>query len=345
MSLSLEDLLRKSPLIQHAAIFGAGRFLNGALVSPATPLEPYTPATVSAFLDAIWPHITHNVNSVVAQHSRLVRTLVLVTDPSRPLLLTDKGTVRSKMSLAMYSDEIDAAYRALEEGGFEEADVPSGGFVAGVQGDALSQYIREVITKVMQREVGDDEDLFIAGLDSLLAVRVRSAVITALRRSDNKTEVPNTVVYTYPTISGLVGYIRGVLSSGVANGVQGVNFEREISEAIERYTANFPVHKPAEGAAVPVGKVYVVTGTTGSLGSAFTSVLLGKDEVKKLYLLNRKSNTSSVWDRHVKAFQDKGLDVDMLASAVKSGRVEFLEVDLAKPQLGLDSATYAKVCS
>ena len=100
----LDALLRASPHIAHTAIFGSGRFMNGAIFEPSAPLVPYTPETVSAYLDTVWPHITGHVNPILPQHSRLVRSLVLVAKPDKAMMRTDKGTVKVKLTLAMYDE-------------------------------------------------------------------------------------------------------------------------------------------------------------------------------------------------------------------------------------------------
>ncbi|TFY76549.1 hypothetical protein EWM64_g7463, partial [Hericium alpestre] len=351
----LENLLRASPLLQHAVIFGAGRFLNGAILSPATPLQPHTPETVSAFLDSVWPHIAQHVNPIVPQHSRLVRSLVLVEDPAKPFLVTDKNTVKVKLTLALYQDEIEGAYRDLEEGGFEEAEVPPSGLDAK-DAEGITAYVRAVVANVLKRPVPDNVDLFQEGLDSLLAIRVRSALITLLKRSGQHIDVPRNIVYSYPTVKGLVEYLQTSLTpqaSGHASSQ--MDIDALIEKTVEEYTRDlarrqsapekymYAVTDTGDLAArqsAPEKYVYAVTGTTGSLGSSFVSYLLDKPDVRKIYLLNRRKPSASLAERHKAVFEERQLDYGLLEKAIQEGRAVHLEVDLADPHFGLNEAQY-----
>ncbi|KAJ7756323.1 acetyl-CoA synthetase-like protein [Mycena metata] len=335
----LESLLSTSPLIDSAAIFGAGRFLNGAIISPATQLASYDPEAVSAYLDTIWPHVEH-VNGITPQHSQLIRPLVLVAIPSKPFMLTDKQSLARKRTVSQYDDEIAAAYTRVEEGEYEEVALPEGGFMSG-DAEGIAAYVQAVVDKVLRppAPLAQDADLFDAGLESLLAMRVRSALMAALKKSGKSVVVPRNIVYSAPTQRGLAKYLENALAIGGVTDSEGVvpdtEIESSIAEMVDGCTVGFPLHRPAD--------VYAVTGTTGSLGSFFTMLLLGKPEVRKIYLLNRSASTGSIEERHQTVFRDRGLDYDLLAHAVNEGRAVYLEVALGEENLGLDQKVYDAV--
>ncbi|KAA1477168.1 hypothetical protein DENSPDRAFT_786302 [Dentipellis sp. KUC8613] len=338
----LVNLLCGSPLIANAVIFGTGRFMNGVILVPSIQPLPQTPEDISAYLDSIWPHITQNVNPVVPQHSRLVRSLVLVARPDKAFAVTDKGTVKTKMTLLTYKEDIDVAYQEVEEGGYEEADLPPSGF-STEDTEGITKYLRTVTTNVLRYPVEDEQDLFAVGLDSLSALRIRSAVITALKKSERTADVPRNIVYSFPTIASLASYLQTHLK---ADGSHALSFFSDVKAAVDRaikeHTQDFPRHQPSKS---PEGKVYAVTGTTGSLGSFFVSQLLDKKDVRRIYLLNRHSDSASLEQRHKSSFTDRGLDFDKLDGAVKSGRAVFVEVNLGQTRLGLDRDTYEQLRS
>ncbi|KAJ7042934.1 acetyl-CoA synthetase-like protein [Mycena alexandri] len=333
----LETLLCSSPLIDSAAIFGAGRFLNGAIISPATQLPSHDPDSVSAYLDTIWPHVEH-VNGIAPQHSQLIRPLVLVAIPSKPFVLTDKQSLARKRTVSLYDDEIAAAYTRVEEGEYEEVVLPERGFAPG-DAEGIAAYVQAVVGKVLRPPVtlAQDADLFDAGLESLLAMRVRSALMAALRKSGKSAIVPRNIVYSAPTQRGLARYLENVLAAeGVAGGVgPDTEIETSIAEMVDACTIDLPLHRPED--------VYAVTGTTGSLGSCFVTLLLRKPEIRKIYLLNRSASGRSIEERHRTVFHDRGLDYDLLAHAVNEGRVVYLEVALGQDNLGLDQKIYDAV--
>ncbi|KAJ7485751.1 hypothetical protein FB451DRAFT_1230943 [Mycena latifolia] len=340
----LENLLCTSPLIKAAVIFGSGRFLNGAIIWPSAPLGSDEPDVVAAYLDTVWPHITENVNTIIPQHSRLIRPLVLVGTPTKPFVLTDKHSINRKLSLNHFVDEIEAAYRRVEEDGYEEVALPTGGLPLH-DSEAVTSYVEAVVHKVLQRRVALDEDLFDAGLESLLAMRIRSSMLAALKKSGKNVSVPQNIVYTLPTQRGLARYLQDALSSSETsmNDQSSADFDigATIAHTIDKYTVDFPEHRPAmDDRNLDGGAVYAVTGSTGSLGSFFVSLLLNKPEVAKIYLLNRKTDAGSIEKRHEAAFRSRGLDYGLLTRAVSEGRVVHLEVSLGENNLGLNRGIY-----
>lgn len=371
-----EALLCSSPLVSHAVIFGAGRFLNGTILTPARPLVPYNEETANAFLDEIWPHVVSNVNSVVPRHSRLVRPLVLVASPDKPFLFSDKGTIKGRASLAQYDEVIDAAYRFVESGddGTEYGTpLPFDPF----NGASVEAYVRKLVSDVLGHAVEPNKDLFTAGLDSLLATRLRMEMNACFKKARIVRTLPRNAVYAHPTIISLARYLQSSASSvsvpesngnpvnkrtpneqalneHVSNGqVEGLIAESLetrrslIEQAITSFTSNFPEHRAQRTCATPnirSGDVYAVSGTTGSLGATFVSVLLQQPRVDKIYLMNRRNlDGISMAQRHKSSFQDKGLDASKLEEAVSTGRVVYLEVELGEPKLGLPDATYEQV--
>ncbi|KAJ7161038.1 hypothetical protein C8R46DRAFT_1284963 [Mycena filopes] len=320
----LETLLCSSPMIENAAIFGAGRFLNGAIVSPARLQLPHDndPASVSAYLDTIYPYVTAHVNRIVPQHSQLIRPLILVATPSKPFALTDKQSLNRKLTLSLYADEIAAAYARVEEGEYGEevavVTLPEGGFAMDDAG-GIAEYIEAVVGAVLEPRapLAPDADLFDAGLDSLLAMRVRAALVAALRKSGATSAVPRNIVYAAPTQRGLVEYLQSAL--------RGVDGGRFVSDAEVK------------------ASIKDVVEACCTVGSFFVSLLLGKPEVRKIYLLNRRSDTASIEERHRAVFRERGLDYDLLAQAVEEGRVVYLEVSLGQENLGLNETVYGAV--
>lgn len=318
--------------------------MNGAILEPSAPLVPYTTKTVSAYLDVVWPHIFDHVNPILPQHSRLVRSLVLVAKPDKAMLRTDKGTVKVKLTLAMYEEEIEQAYQAMEDGEGLELGMPQSGFLPE-DVNALRRFLRAAVANVLHHAVGDEDDLFDAGLDSLLAIRVRSSIVSAIRRSGRSAHVSRNVVYSYPTISSLVHFLQTALASDSEAG-HSEDIHIQIERTIAEFTANLPYHQSPSTSSMTLdsGAVYAVTGTTGSLGSFYISLLLREPDVHKVYLLNRSSKSATVEQRQKDSFLDKGLDYGVVDQAIANGRAVYLEIDLSRKDLGLSQKAYKQVC-
>ncbi|KAI0035747.1 male sterility protein-domain-containing protein [Vararia minispora EC-137] len=341
----LETLLEASPLVSRAVIFGTGRFLNGAIIAPSPPLPFDSDEAVSAYLDLVWPHIDGHVNRLAPQHSRLLRPLVLVMRNAKPFPYSDKGTVKSAAAIALYREEIDNAYKDLESGrGAVLVDVA---FPTDQRDEVgIRAFVNALIRDALGKDIPMDVDLFRAGLDSLLATKLRISASAALRQSGHRSDLPRNAVYANPTGLSFARYLchfvdtrrngAGLATSGEGDPLPG------IERMIARYVQDLPQHMPAM---LPCGTVYAVTGTTGSLGSAFLARLLEQPQTRCVYLLNRRRSTLSMLDRHRMSFAERGLDWPALEHALACGRVVFLEIDIGEPRFGLDDQIYAKLTS
>ncbi len=91
----------------------------------------------------------------------------------------------------------------------------------------------------------------------------------------------------------------------------------------------------------PPGDVFLVTGTTGSLGAATLSKLIESKSVRKIYALNRpvKGSGKSLLERHEYAFESKGYD----AALASSSKVVLLEADITEDGLGVDTSLEREV--
>ncbi|KAI0341272.1 acetyl-CoA synthetase-like protein [Trametopsis cervina] len=354
----IENLLYASPFVSNAVIFGAGRFLCGALVRPSAEykLRPNDKESKEAYLAKLRAYTDAHINTVVPRHSRLLHPLVLVEDPSKPFLFSDKGTVKMKAALDLYHDEIEAAYKAIEDGtGTAQSNAAAS--LDFTNTAAVTEFIRSLLVDALGRDISDEDDFFNSGLDSLLAVNVRFAIVTALKDAQVIVELPRNVIYANPTTASLVHYLQSLVSasnSDITDATWSALYRDEVSatamvdEAIARFSTGFAkrTSPPANGIDIAGGDVYAVTGTTGSLGSTFLSALLSLpvDKVKRVYMLNRTTKVP-VEQRHKASFVKKNLDYSVVEKAVKDGRAVFLDTDVTKEKLGIDSETYNKMAA
>ena len=339
-------------------IFGAGRFLCGALLRPSSEhrLHEGSPEVRNAYLEQVWAYVDAQVNKTVPRHSRLLRPLVLVEDPSKPFQLSDKGTIKKKATLDLYHDQIEHAYKVVEEG--EPTSLPTTQSMATTLVDvpSITAFVRGLVTDSIGREIGDDDDFFNFGLDSLLAVKLRFSIISAFKDAEITTNIPRNVIYVYPNSNALSHYIWSIVNkshqgegnekcSSAYSDNQAV--ARAIDEAVAKLTATFPSHshRPSQEQNHDEGEIYVVTGTTGSLGSGFLSVLLEQPTsvIRKVYLLNRTSSKATTIQRHKDSFLERGFDFSALETAIETGRAVLVDIDVTQERLGISVDLYSKV--
>lgn len=136
-------------------------------------------------------------------------------------------------------------------------------------------------------------------------------------------------VYQHPTIASLALYASAVGGSGPQS------FEsrtvRHLQDFLHRYTDNFPPHVPSIPA--PGKEVILITGTTGSLGSAVLARLSGLDAVGTIYALNRPNAQRGLLERQQDALKSRGYDPEVVMSA----KVELIQGELTADGLRLNN--------
>lgn len=86
--------------------------------------------------------------------------MIIVTYPNKPLMLTDKRTIKRLPNLTVYAEEIKATYAAFEDSARQDVAFPTSWDI-----DSVMIFVRELTAKVMGKSVNDDEDIFQRGAD------------------------------------------------------------------------------------------------------------------------------------------------------------------------------------
>ncbi|KAI9058630.1 acetyl-CoA synthetase-like protein [Trametes sanguinea] len=340
----LEAILLQDPHVHAAIIFGQGRVQNGVIIQPKEPFDPSDEKKLEEFRNKIWPTI-ERVNNFAPSHSRIFKEMITVTKPDKPFQFTAKGTPRRHVSLAEYAQEIDELYRRVEESSQVDIAPPS-----AWEGEALLQYVRDVVKRVLKAPgIGDEDDLFQQGCDSLQATWIRNTILNAVRKTTEVSthNVPLNFVYANPTIAALSTYLAGLVSGkGVDQRAQYAKRLEEMKELVAKYTKDWPEPQwktASNGHAKPAasGETIVLTGTTGRVGSHLLSQMLQNPEIARVYALNREptGDPANLAERQRKAFKTWGLDPDLLSSE----KLLFHPTDLDKPRFGLSEETYAEI--
>jgi hypothetical protein len=100
--LPIEELIVRNNQIHSAILFGRGRDQVGVLIEPVCHIQD-----VTMFIDDIWPTIKASTTSSPA-FSRIFKHLILITNKAKPVIRTDKGTIKRKATIAFYAEEINA---------------------------------------------------------------------------------------------------------------------------------------------------------------------------------------------------------------------------------------------
>lgn len=185
-------------------------------------------------------------------------------------------------------------------------------------------------------------------MSSLQATWIRNAIFQALRKKHS--EVVRTlsanIIYEHPTIARLAHVLSEAISGLNVDGTVTIEEKRQrLIALVDKYTQDIP-QRPVTGSASEgalLGKVVLLTGGTGSLGSNILAHLLKSDSIVKVFALSRASPSEpclSSRDKHVQAFKREDFPTDTF-----DFKVEFFDGDPSLDNFNLPKDIFDKVCS
>ncbi|KAF8577132.1 NAD(P)-binding protein [Ramaria rubella] len=325
-----ENIISMNPHVKTVLMFGRGYPSNGILIDPTSHEEAEKLGPVSNAQTTMPPHTrgfqrsrcSFSVILIYTQRLPFERGIqaIILASPTKPFTYTAKGTPRKGAILVEYDSEIKAMYQAIQHSSQTDIPIPLGSSrEGGWTPEENLVFVREVVRNVMTRakDMGDDDDIFRCGCDSLQETYIRNTILHALRKvtpTGNVGKVPLSFVYQHPTVRALAVF-SGQVSRHESNVAIDLEPERRkrLQDFVARYTQNWPVHQPSE--ANPMDERILLTGSTGGPGSQLLVQLITMPSVSRM--------TSR--ERHLEAFRDRGNDLTLL----NSKKVIFVEGDTA----------------
>lgn len=323
--LLLEGVAKENPNVAEAVVFGANKPRLGIFIVPAetTPCK-----TDYDLVDTVWPALDR-ANANVPAFSRISREMVKVLPQTASYRKTDKGTV---IRAAFYRDMaslIDATYQ----------EIASGSLV--LEGQDLVKFLRSLLLDVANLapgvELKDDTDLFALGVDSLQAIRLRSAIQAHL--DIGKSTLPQNFVFENPSLAAMAKELVRLRLGQTRQ--QSLSVEEKMTALIEKYS-DFAQHTPM-ASRDNYGDQIVVTGATGSLGAHIVAKLASEPTTARVWCLVRANDKKGARERVRKSMMARcvyhtlSMEARMKITAVPS--------DLSESHLGLDHAAYDHIVS
>ncbi|KZO93861.1 acetyl-CoA synthetase-like protein [Calocera viscosa TUFC12733] len=345
----MENIIGGNRNVQACLMFGRARTQVGIAIEPANHVRVTSEEELAAFRNLVWPDI-EKANAFAPQHSRIFKEFILVTDPKKKgILRTPKGSLARNASLQQLSDEIDALYAAAEQPTKAEYAQPPTSW----NDAALHSFVVRLVNGVLRENEGyqrasidESLDLFQQGCDSLQATYIRSAIVNALRQAPKPegksdiaaTSVPHNLVFGYPTVKRLVGYmaktVAAVMGHQISDDEDTPTAIEGMYAMIEKYAGDFPMHN-----SVASGEIVLLTGSTGTLGTYLLQRLLQDERVERVYAVNRGNTKHDLLARQRHAFADRGLDTSLLEST----KLRLIESDVASDNLGFSPELFQEV--
>ncbi|KAG1770620.1 putative nonribosomal peptide synthetase [Suillus placidus] len=340
----METIIGCCPYVNGALMFGRERNQVGVLIEPTVDhfIDVDNEEQVAQFRNRVWPYV-EDANASVPTYSRIFKEMILVARRDKPVSRTMKGTIQRKAALQAYEQEIDALYDVVAL----SHEVGDNTLPSQWTESALASWLSLQATNV-RTDLKPTVDLFAQGFD-------RNRLISALRRSSEpgiqsiSCLITQNIIFENPTIHSLARKVAALITcaDGSSESVRDSHIHA-IGAMIERYSAEFleldsgSMERPAKRARLDGGRVVLLTGSTGALGSYILADLLGRPEVSTVYVLNRFSAAPGTYSslRQLKAFEERGLNTRLLTL---SRKIFYLEGDVSQDRMGLASTTYERL--
>lgn len=210
--------------------------------------------------------------------------------------------------------------------------------------DNIRTFTRQIYRQAIELDdLADSDDVFHRGMDSLkvlVVVQRFRAAVTTIGLPIKPEDVDSRLIYSASTVDKMTEAILDLVTKpkGTEHEQNSAVLSRELrmKHLLEQYSCNLPTF-------VPVGKqanslrTILLTGSTGSLGSYILAALesLPKNEDDKFYCLNRSQNSK---ERQRKSNLDRGVNIEW-----DDERIEFLQADLSRLDLGLGAEKHAEI--
>ncbi|KAI1199756.1 acetyl-CoA synthetase-like protein [Nemania serpens] len=318
----MEATLMSCPIVRGAMVVGRGRFQPMALIDLQS--DTSLPSDHREILAELEPFVDA-ANRHAPAHARLDLHHVIFADPKRSIHYLGQGKIQRRRTYEVYEDDIEAAYRSIEE---RDAAVPAE--LSLTSHEETVSWLQQVVLRVGGTELKANDDLFRAGIDSLQVMRMAR-------------EIPGispTDIYRHHTLDALAVYLahRRRDSSSESESDDGDTAPTETSsgdhdiddmrELLRSCAAGLPSINDLDNEPMTV----LLTGSTGSLGSYLLDAFYSSPRIARIICLNRSAEGEK---RQAGGAQQRGL-----ASLWDGTRVSFLQADLSAPFLGLAPATY-----
>ena len=332
---AMEATLRTHPDVSRAIVVGQARFEPAALIElRRSPTEE----AKKDLLDSFTPYLI-KVNETAPAYAKLQRDHIAFTEPDKPMIMADKGSIKRAATAKAYEKEIDQIYANADD-----ASLPTMKLDAQDVG-ALTEGLQELLIGTIGLEaIAPEQDIFAVGADSLqilnLVRQLRSSFTAQHGEGHEEGVIPPhlispKIVYSNPTATKLANALHQLTghSAEVAGKLEEERIKK-MEEVLAKYSEDLP-KASANGVDVGGGHdklTVILTGSTGSLGSYLLDVLILSDRVSKVICLNRGAHSE---EKQKKSNSSRGLVAEW-----GTDKVQFLTTDLSKPRLGLHTDHY-----
>ena len=323
------DIQTSSKVICRALALGNSQPRVGVLIELH---EDYDPASVST-QGTVWETV-QKVNLRYPKHSQIMKCMIYILPRGSTLPVTPKGNIKRKEACQIYSSEISRLFSYFSPPPFRETSRTQ-------TSEPISDYVRNLfssLSNVPATEINDWTTLYDLGIDSQLALTLRSSLSTHLGRP-----ISLSTLFENPSISALVSHLSCQSPSSSVSSPPNSDATKSSTQTINRIIstlasefkawpplATFPHYPPV------TKETILLTGASGSLGTALLESLSSSSNVAKIYAMVRGPNPLA-------RLRNSLISRGMKPSILEAGNIEVLNFSMQDPLLGVDVDVYARL--
>ncbi|CAK4026524.1 acetyl- synthetase [Lecanosticta acicola] len=317
-----ERLIAREETVQSALIVGASREQPALLVEPADipglELEKRRASIVQA---------VEYANEILPAHAQIHESHIRVLEPSESFLRSAKGEIRRAPTTDALCDLITQVYDSADGGSVHSPQLDFSSV------ESLSHCLRDFLSVEFmgRREIALDANIFKLGFDSLKALKLLRYLNQSLREQGHDSKLAPRAIYQHPTALKMARMMLQTLQGKPceeSDADDHLAAMQRMHDLFDKRICDFKQDLRAK--VLSRRHVFVLTGSSGSLGSYVLDSLLLSPFVDKVVCLNRPGSNA---EKQAKINESRGLTTDL-------SRVTFFETDISRPHLGLVDQQY-----
>lgn len=310
------DIETSSRAIKKVLALGHSRPCVGLLVETNDGFDPAAESTE----EEIWRAVKA-VNERYPGHSRVIKSMLYILPRAKSLPVTPKFNVKRKEAMQVYEKEIAQLYDDVGEQS---------------TGTKITSDMKETI-RALFADIAEVQESDVKGFSTLYELGVDSGSALSLRASLSKQIGPISLgtIFENPSVDKLLAYYQKRNQTAAVESRSSV-IERMISR-LSLEISSWPTRSSHQTFPTSETETVLLTGSTGSLGTALLETLSASPRVSKIYAMVRGPNHES---RLRKSIASRGLSVEEIMG---SNKIEVINYCMQDALLGLDIFEYSKL--
>jgi Phosphopantetheine attachment site len=229
--IAFEQSIRDNVNVREAVMFGSGKDRVGMLIILSSATQDLSQNDIER---SLFPDLAR-ANDQMPAYAQVTLDMVKILPHDTEFPRTDKGTAIRAAFYRKFEAEIEEVY--------QNADVSTG--TLSLSEVELKHYIRTELNKILPpsstRILEDATDFFSIGVDSLQAIRLRSALNKEI--NTNGMKLNSNIVFDFPSIESLAQELYRLGTGGDLPA--GSSVLTQMENLIAKYST-FAAHSPVE---------------------------------------------------------------------------------------------------